>query len=165
MPRFLTSLVVLILPAICPASEAEWMWSEGDRQASGSARFLRIFDLDPLPDGDIQLRALGDFCGCEIFLNGNSVLRLEPFGPAGEVAVKRLLLAGENRIVVEAIGVDGPSAIGLDLVGEDGEVIVASGAGWQAGVAISPMGEPTPISAIGPGPGSRSTLKRPETTI
>jgi len=139
LPR-LIHLAILLLPAACHSAEAEWMWAEGDRQAAGAAEFQRVFELGTLPEGEVQLRAQCDFCGCDIFINGNSVLRLEPYDPGGEVAVKRLLLAGENRIVVKAEGVDGPSAIGLDLVGANGESILASGAGWQGGVAISPMG-------------------------
>ncbi|MGI9243818.1 MAG: DUF7133 domain-containing protein, partial [Verrucomicrobiales bacterium] len=140
MASYLISLLVFLLPGLCLAAEAEWMWSEGDRQGARAVEFERSFELGALPEGGVRLRAECDFCGCEILLNGESVLRLEPYDPGGEADVKRLLLAGENRIVVKANGVDGPSAIGLDLVGENGETILASGADWEGGVAISPMG-------------------------
>jgi putative heme-binding domain-containing protein len=145
--------LLIIIMTSWPADAADWMWSAGERHQPGDREFRRNFELAAPPSGEIKLRALGDFCGVKIELNGTIVARLEPYDPALEISVNKLLRVGENRIVVRAHGVNGPSAVALDIVGKDGERFIASGTGWEGGGAISPMGErqlgDSEVSAIG----------------
>ena len=131
----------LILTLLCTSAwSAEWMWGAGGRMAPARVEMSKGFELDPLPDGDVHLRVMADFCAVEVILNGRQVVSLEPYDPLVRVPVKRWLRVGGNQIRVRLRGVEGPSAVALDLIDRRGRTLLASGAGWEGGVAIAPLG-------------------------
>ncbi len=156
MKRFSILLALLFLAAGDMKSAVEWMWVEGDRMGTGEVELRREFRIDILPEGDVRLRALGDFCGFEVVVNGRSVARAEAYDPASEVTIRRWLRVGDNAIVVRATGVEGPSAVAVEVIaGESGDVLVASGAEWEGAVGFGALerlrlgnAEPEAIGAL-----------------
>ena len=72
------------------------------------------------------------------------VAESEPYDPAISVDVKRWLRLGDNRIVIQASGVEGPSAVALDLAfvqESDGSrnVVVVSDGRWEGADSIAPL--------------------------
>jgi putative heme-binding domain-containing protein len=134
----------------------EWMWGSGERLIASDEVFRRTFEIESLPEKDVELRVLGDFCGFEVVLNGRSVLRGEPYDPVAQVSVKRWLRSGRNEILVRAHGVAGPSAIVLEVVDDgSGAPLVTSGQGWEGAVSMGGLASlrledpgPTDIGAL-----------------
>ena len=120
------ALIVLLVFAAAPARsepEAKWIWSgTGDRSLANDFETSRTFEVK----GGVKratLWATADFAGVRISINGSEVLALDPYDPPGEVEVARHLVTGENRIVLKAEGVAGPSAVAvsLEVAPEEGE--------------------------------------------
>ena len=81
----------------------------------GSAEFVREFEIDENVES-ATLRVAVDFCGCRVVLNGHVAAVMEAYDEHLAIDAKSILVAGINELKVEARGVDGPSAVALELV-------------------------------------------------
>jgi len=143
--------VVLLASASCSAAAdvtnptPHWMWAQGQRAQGQRVVLQRRFDLAAAPKRAV-VKAGAEFCRAELFANGESVARRDPYGPRIEVEVSRHLKQGTNTIGLICRAVDGPAAVTLKLLvgNEDGtHNIIASDDRWQA-ATISEMGKGWP---------------------
>ena len=147
--------------AVSTAAESQpprWIWvapaaggaARSDVGAGRSVRFSRSFT----PSAAVvkaDLRFAADFCAARIELNGRTVLDVEPYCRTQTLDVTDALRRGENRIVVEASTVAGPSAVALSLTSAlaDGSThAILTGADWSADDVDAP-GATAPVLDLG----------------
>lgn len=120
-------------PADAAPPAPDWIWSaEGNRDGGGEFSAKKSFTLSREADRAI-LRVTADFAGLRVTLNGREVLALDPYDPPAEIEVTEALVVGENTIVLDAVGVEGPSAIAAALESiAPGEkpIVVRTGSDW-----------------------------------
>src|SRR5688572_16249238 len=112
-------------PTIAP----HWIWTS----AGDAGELERTIQVDQRVQS-AMLRFAADFCDARVEINGQPVLRVEPYSPTVDVDVTSAFRLGENRIKVVAKGVDGPAAFAcsLWLTTVDGRQIeIISDGQWQ----------------------------------
>ena len=138
MNALLRILILFLFPAAIAFAEPpppQWIWSaSADRMGAGAETTAeRVF----VAEGEIErgtLRATADFAALTVSLNGKPVLRLDAYDPPAEADVSRLIVKGENRIVANATGVEGPSALAVSLeivLKGAAPIFVMSDAAWK----------------------------------
>lgn len=144
---------VLLLLAMLPIQAQEelplWIWPVEERNGPGQAEFARVFT--PPTDGieKVTLRITSDFSHLDVIVNGRPAAELEPFDPPLDLDLRPSLIGGENRILIKATGVDGPSAMAARLAWSrtGGDITtIDSDPSWIRGSQTSPP-ELGPISS------------------
>ncbi len=104
-----------------PSSLVTPQWIRVDR----TGRLLRTFQSPAVQSA--TLRMAGDFCRTLVTVNGEQVLRIEPYCQTQELDVTNFLRLGENKIEVDITPVSGaPAAVAaeIDVLATDGQRIV-----------------------------------------
>ena len=91
----------------------QWIWvAAGDGESRW--RFTRTF-AEKQAIQSARLRFAADFCRATVLVNGQAVLRVEPYCPTQDVDVTAALRRGDNSLEVRVEPVAGPAAIALSL--------------------------------------------------
>lgn len=120
MKPFPRLLIIVILvgganPLFASPVAPQWIWQkEGDRLTEGQWETDHAFSLAEVTK-TASLRAVADYAGLTIFLNGEAVLALDPYDPPREIEVTRFLREGANELRLAASGTSGPSALAISL--------------------------------------------------
>ena len=81
------------------------------------------------------LRMAGDFCRTLVTVNGEQVLRIEPYCPTQELDVTNFLRLGENKVEVDVesvLGAPAAVAVEVDILTTDGKrIVVMTGDEWS----------------------------------
>lgn len=108
-------LVAGTFPLLAEPIPPQWIWQkDGDRQAVMRWKTSHAFSLVDAPK-IASLRAVADYAGMTISLNGEAVLAVDPYDPPREMEVTRFLREGANTLSITATGTAGPSAIAIAL--------------------------------------------------
>lgn len=89
----------------------EWLWTQG-----GGNRVVlsHSFGLDYVPE-DYSLTVTADFATVDISVNGTLIGALEAYDPVTSFSIQNFLKKGANQISIDAVGVDGPSAVAAEM--------------------------------------------------
>lgn len=134
-------LFLAILPIQAKEEGPFWIWPVEDRHGAGKAEFAK--NIAPPTDGidKAALRITSDFSHLEIFINGKSAAGLEPFDPPLDLDLRPFLIAGENQILIQAEGIEGPSAMAARIAWsrvDGGTVTIDSDPSWISGSQTGP---------------------------
>jgi len=103
------------------ASQAEWVWEDGtDRMGESAVVIERTFELSE-PCDRAMLQIVADFAAIRVEINGNPLFARDAYGAPLHVDVARFLIPGSNSLLINALGVTGPSAIAAALECFDGK--------------------------------------------
>lgn len=95
------------------AAVPQWIW--GATADGGSRwRFTRSFE-ESQAISSARLRLAADFCRATVLVNGQAVLRVDPYCPIQDVDVTASLLRGANTLEVQVERFPGPVAIAVSL--------------------------------------------------
>jgi len=130
---------VCLVTASSPA--ADWIWTSAQPQAGETAWFRRSFELkEPGRQATLTITADNAYA---LYINGRLVglQRLtEDWSTPDRYSIGSALRTGKNAIAVRAINDEGPAAVMVELVAQDGDrdVRINSGADWQARRNLQP---------------------------
>ena len=135
----------LLSAADPPDGRPQWIWSSGDRMAAGEVTFSASLDLaDEFTRVDLWIAT--DFAQSTLRLNGGLVAELSAYDPPREIEITPHVRRGKNTLQLQAVGVDGPSAVALKLIvtrimGEP--LTLLSNASWSTdnGRSVTSLGE------------------------
>ncbi|NNE94177.1 MAG: hypothetical protein HKN23_21220 [Verrucomicrobiales bacterium] len=120
-----------------PGWAQTWIWSGGDRKDESDVRFEKTLNLDRDPKS-ASLKITADFAAATIAVNDQIIGEIEAYDPPTEFEIRSILKSGENRIVIDAQGVPGPSAIAAEMMIEtrDGDpLIMLTDESWGPSIA------------------------------
>ena len=134
------AFAVLFLTA-SSSTAADWIWTSAQPKAGETAWFRKSFELkDPGPRASLTITADNAYA---LYINGRLVglQRLtDDWSQPDQYSIGSVLRTGKNAIAVRAINDEGPAAVMVDLLVQDGdrEVRISSGSDWQARRNLQP---------------------------
>lgn len=134
------ALSICLSCSVLAADDAEWIWSQHERQPGTSAEFQKSFSVG-LPVTSAVLRGATSSTGLDVSLNGSRLMEVESYDPLFQVDVTDRLKIGEQNLTVRAVSVPGPAAffLRMDLTFADGtSQSVVTDTTWLSGDLANP---------------------------
>ncbi|HEV7282961.1 MAG TPA: c-type cytochrome [Pirellulaceae bacterium] len=125
---------LLSLPMTGVAETPHWIWGAEERSAGQRFTFVRPVELAGRP-ASATLDVACDFATCRLRLNGETLAKLDEYGPWLTLDVTDRLRPGRNLLDAECTAGEGPAALALSLRIElaDGTAIeVVTDESWNA---------------------------------